>query len=107
MGDDDTFEIDTPNGAISLLRPGFYRVDVNEIGDASTITVRYGEAEVTAGGSAFPVRPDQTVFLTGLDAPASDVRPAIPGNDFESWCLARDRRAENIETARYVSPGVI
>jgi hypothetical protein len=26
----DSFEVDTPNGAVSLAQPGFYRIDVNE-----------------------------------------------------------------------------
>src|SRR4029077_20463293 len=35
LGDDDSFEIDTPNGAVSLLRPGTYRVDVDSAGDTT------------------------------------------------------------------------
>jgi hypothetical protein len=27
----DQFEIDTPNGAVSLLQPGFYRIDVTRL----------------------------------------------------------------------------
>ena len=45
LREDDVVEIDTPNAAVSLLRPGFYRVDVNEAGDATTVTVRDGGAE--------------------------------------------------------------
>lgn len=106
LGEDDALEIDTPNGAVSLLRPGFYRVDVNEAGDTSTITVRHGEAEITAGGSAFPVRAEQSVVLADLDTPSYDRRAGLI-DDFESWCLARDRRAENVGAARYVSPAMI
>ena len=32
LADRDVLEIDTPNGAVSLLRAGLYRVDVNEAG---------------------------------------------------------------------------
>ena len=32
VDDDDTYEIDTPNIAFSLLQPGEYRVDVSEDG---------------------------------------------------------------------------
>src|SRR2546426_1642234 len=58
LGDDESFEIDTPNRAVSLLRPGSYRGDVDSSGDTATVTVRHGEAEVTANGSAFSVRAD-------------------------------------------------
>jgi hypothetical protein len=100
------FEIDTPTGAVSLLRPGLYRVDVNEAGDSVIVTVRQGEAEVTAG-STFPVSDNQSAVLTGVDAPQADMRPAARIDEFEDWCLTRDRRIENAQTARYVSPGVI
>src|SRR5437870_9529522 len=65
LDEEESFEIDTPNGAVSLLRPGTYRVDVNSAGDSTLVTVRRGEVEVTAAGSAFPVRAEQTAVLAG------------------------------------------
>jgi hypothetical protein len=112
LSDSEVFEIDTPNGAVSLLQPGLYRVDVNEAGDSIRVTVRQGEAEVTAGsasapGSAFSVRGGQSALLAGIDVPQSEVRAAVAIDEFEDWCLTRDRRIENAQAARYVSPGVI
>src|SRR5204862_6290497 len=46
LGDDDSFEIDTPTGAISLLRPGTYRVDVDATGATTTLTVPHAQAAV-------------------------------------------------------------
>src|SRR5205807_9043542 len=51
LGDDETFEVDTPNLAFSILRPGRYRINVNEAGDATIVAVRDGQGEVTSGGS--------------------------------------------------------
>jgi hypothetical protein len=107
LGDRDVIEIDTPNGAVSVLRAGLYRVDVNEAGDASTVTVRDGEADIAAGPSAFPLRRDQSAVLAGLDAPQSDVRAAVRIDEFEDWSLTRDRRADSVQAARYVSPEMI
>ena len=101
---DDAVEIDTPSGAISLLRPGFYRIDVGESGDTSTITVRSGEAEVTAGGGSLSVRAQESVTLTGVEQPASNVAAAVRSDDFEDWCLTRDRRVETAIAAKYVPP---
>jgi hypothetical protein len=106
LADTEVFEIDTPSGAVSLVQPGLYRVDVNEAGDSIVVTVRQGEAQVTTG-STFSVLGEQSAVLTGIDAPQSDVRPAVRIDEFEDWCLTRDRRAENVQTARYVSPAVI
>ena len=48
------FEIDTPNATVSVLAAGSYRVDVGPTGDTS-VTVRSGDTEVTAGENAYDV----------------------------------------------------
>ena len=105
--DDEVVEIDTPNSAVSVLQSGLYRVDVSEAGDSSDVVVRRGDAEVSAGGASFPLRAEQSAVLAGLDAPQPDIRGASPFDDFEAWCLTRDRTAENAQSARYVSRDMI
>ena len=107
LGEDESLEIDTPNGAVSLLRSGVYRLDVDTTGDTTSVTVRSGEGEVTAAGSAFPVRREQTAVVVGGDAPTYDVHDAMRSDDWEDWCASRDRRWEDSRSARYVSHGVI
>jgi hypothetical protein len=107
LGEDDAIEIDTPNGVVNVLRPGFYRVDVNANGDTTTVTVRHGEAEVAAGPSAFTVRANQSAIVSGLDNPASESRAAMRVDEFEDWASYRDRRADYPATVRYVSRGVV
>src|SRR6266704_3022581 len=103
LEEDDSFEIDTPNGAISLLRPGSYVVDVDSTGDTTIVTVRRGEAEVTAAGSSFSVRSDQAATLVGTDWPTYDVHDPLAPDEWEDWCASRDRRADNARSASYVS----
>src|SRR5437762_8358765 len=81
LGESESLEIDTPSGAVTLLRSGVYRVDVDSTGDTTSVTVRRGEAEVTASGSAFPVHPEQTAMVVGGDSPTYDVRDAIRSDD--------------------------
>jgi hypothetical protein len=107
LGEEESVEIDTPNGSIDLLRPGFYRVDVNEAGDQTTVIVRSGEAEATASGAAFTVRPESGVVLQGLDGTQMNPRAAGPTDAFEDWCLVRDRRMDQTNAVRYVSPAMI
>src|SRR5215467_14371642 len=52
LDQDQTLEIDTPNIAFNVLRPGSYRVSVNENGDSTIVNVRDGQGEVTGGDSA-------------------------------------------------------
>src|SRR5205823_14480690 len=98
LDDDESLEIDTPNGAVSLLRSGVYRVDVDTTGDTTSVTVRKGEAEVTAAGSAFPVRNKQTAVVVGGESPSYDVQDAIRSDDFQDWCESRNRRSDRKST---------
>src|SRR3989454_8559055 len=107
LRDDESLEIDTPSGAVSLLRTGVYRIDVDTTGDTTSVTVRNGEAEVTAAGSAFPVRREQTALVVAGDSPTHDVPDAMRSDDWENWCASRDRRWDDSRSARYVSHGVI
>src|SRR5579863_8936474 len=101
----ESFEIDTPQAAFSLLRPGEYRVDVDEQGAASIVTVRGGEGEVTAGGQAFPLRAREQVRISGAEGgqPVFDRRDAPVGDGFDNFCEDRDRREDRSESARHMS----
>jgi hypothetical protein len=44
---DDVFEVDTPNLAFSVFRPGHYRVEASADGDYTVVSVREGEGEST------------------------------------------------------------
>jgi hypothetical protein len=107
LDQDDTFEIDTPNLAFSVLRPGIYRITVNEAGDTTVVSVLGGEGEVTGGGQAYSVHANQTATFTGTDQLDADVQDFGGYDDFDHWCSDRDRREDRSSSARYVSPDVI
>ncbi|MBZ5701345.1 MAG: hypothetical protein LAN84_05810 [Acidobacteriia bacterium] len=104
---DEMFEVDTPNLAFTLLRAGEYRIEVNEAGDATVITVRSGDGEMTGGGQALTVHADQRATFTGTEQLSADVDDAGGYDDFDEWCRDRDRRAEHAISTRYVSRDVI
>jgi hypothetical protein len=108
LDQDETFEIDTPNLAFSILRAGNYKVDVNEAGDATLVTVRDGQGEVTGGGSAYTVHARETGTFAGTDQLDADIQGyGDNDDDFDHWCSDRDRREVHSESARYVSSDVI
>src|SRR5260370_8650158 len=78
MADDDVYEVDTPNGAISLLRTGSYRIYVEPDRETTAITVRGGEAEVTAGGCRFSVRSPARASAPATALPSPAFPPAPP-----------------------------
>ena len=101
LGSTEEIEVDTPNASLTLLRAGTYRIDVQQSGD-TTVTVRVGEAEITAGSAVFPLRLRQTTAVTGLDTPAYDVTTAPPLDDWDRWCQARDQKEDQVASAQYV-----
>jgi len=103
LADDESFEVDTPNVAITLLRAGEYRIDADGDAGATSVTVRSGSAQVTGGGTGFAVRPRQTGRATGLDQIQQDIGPALPQGEFDYWCEDRDRAEEqDTVSAQYV-----
>ena len=104
LADDEVVEIDTPQVALSLLRPGEYRVEVNEQGDTTMVSVRSGQAEATAG-QAFTIHPRDQVRITAAagGAPAFDRRDIPPSDPFDNWCADRDRREDFSQSGKYVS----
>ena len=102
LGENESVEVDTPNAAVSLLRSGDYRIDADADNAVTLLNVRGGEAEVTAGGRAFPVRSQQSARLAGMDNPTQDIGPVPPPDGFDGWCEARERREMSSVSARYV-----
>jgi hypothetical protein len=105
LADDETMEIDTPQVAFTLLRPGDYRVEVSDAGDATIVTVRGGDAEATASGQAIPVHAREQVRITAAEGaePVLDRRMAPPSDAFDNFCQDRDRRDDLSPSTKYVS----
>src|SRR5208282_18393 len=102
LGDDENFEIDTPNLAFSVLRPGIYRISVNDAGDTTTIEDLSGEGEVTGGGSAFTLHAGDVGTFSGIDELSADVEDVGGDEDeFEHWCQQRDHHEDISVSARY------
>lgn len=107
LADDEAIEVDTPNLAFSILRPGRYRVNVNEAGDTTIINVTDGEGEVTGGGSSFSVHPGQQGIFTGTDSLGGDMEVLPDADSFDQWADQRDLREDHAVARRYVSDDVI
>jgi hypothetical protein len=108
LGDDETFEVDTPNLAFSILRTGNYKISVNEAGDTTVVVVRDGQGEVTGGGSAYTVHPGEAGTFIGTDQLDADVQSyGGDDEDFDNWCAERDHRIDHSVSAKYVSTDAI
>jgi hypothetical protein len=103
LDDGEVYEIDTPNGAVSLGSAGLYRIDVNTDGTQTKVVVWQGGAEVTAAGSSFQVNQSQVATVSGTDSPTYDLGDIGSPDDWDTWCLGRDAREDHSVSAQYVS----
>ena len=100
-------EVDTPNGAFTIERPGYYRIDVDQ--DRTTFSTRRGgQATLTpANGEATDVGPDKQVVLEGSDTPQLTANAAPDPDEWDRWNLDRSgHEGGPSPSARYVSPEV-
>jgi hypothetical protein len=106
----DQIEIDTPNVALSVLRPGKYRVEVNDEGDTTVVKVAEGEVEASGGSQNLIVHAQQRATFRGIEQLSADRGMLGAPDEFDSWSLERDRRAlraNSSPSARYVSRDVV
>jgi hypothetical protein len=104
---EESYEVDTPNVAISLLRPGDYRISADGDQNLTFAVARGGEAEATGGGAAFPIRPGESARIVGTDAVTPEMGPAPPFDGFDQWAMTLDRREASMVSARYVPRDMI
>ena len=95
-------EIDTPNAAISLSRPGEYRIEIDPGMDSTFVSVQSGEAEVSGTRLEFNVTAGQRVNLSGPEAEEYGRAAPLVLDKFDDFCKARDRRESQSISAKYV-----
>jgi hypothetical protein len=106
LGEDEVFEVDTPNAAITFDRDGRYRIDVDPDGN-TTVAVLQGSAVVAAGGGQIPVRAGEGLQIWGTDQPEYD-RIALRRPDaWDRWVESREARMSRSRSYQYVSASIV
>ncbi|MGB9467196.1 MAG: DUF6600 domain-containing protein [Candidatus Acidiferrum sp.] len=100
----DTYEVDTPNLAFTVKQAGAFRIDVNENGDNTGITVIRGAGQVTASGKTYDLQPGQRGVFNGADDVQSAIAQAPPSDGLDQWSNDRDLGEQDSVSARYVAP---
>jgi hypothetical protein len=99
----DTYEVDTPNAVFMINQAGAFRIDVNENGDNTGITVIRGAGQVTASGKTYDLEPGQRAVFNGTDDVQSTIVPQAPPPDgLDKWSNDRDLGEQNSVSQRYV-----
>jgi hypothetical protein len=103
VDDEDSYEIDTPNVAFTVMQPGDYRIDVDPVGNRTEVTAWRGRGEVTGGGSSYTVVANQYATFTGSDHLDYELGQIPAADGFDTWALNRDQVEDQSDSANYVS----
>jgi hypothetical protein len=103
LDDGDLLEVDTPNLAFTIQRPGEYRIDVNGDGNQTIATVWEGRGEATGGGYSYAVVGGQRATFSGTDELDHQISQIPQRDDFDQWCMERDQREDRSESSNYIS----
>jgi hypothetical protein len=101
-----TYEIDTPNIALSLLQPGDYRVEVDDAGDTTVVKVSSGQAQATGGGQSVSVATQQMATFAGTTTVSYASATLGAPDDLDSWSAGRERQREESASRQYVADDV-
>ena len=101
-----SYEIDTPNVALGVTRPGDYRVDVAPDGSTTTVTVRSGALQAYGDNGQVPVEAGQQITFVGTSLQEASATEAPVLDSFDQWAANRDAAEDRSISARYVSRDV-
>ncbi len=92
----EVFEIDTPNGAVTLERAGDYRIDTDPNRNITLVTVRDGQAEMYQEGISSLITAHQTARFTES---GHQVNPEYVADDFDRFVASRNGAEDSANRA--------
>ncbi len=101
------YEVDAPNLAFTVKQAGAFRIDVNENGDATRVTVIRGEGEVTAGGKTYEVHSGERGEFNGTENIEYSISHAPGPDGLDRWAEERDLKEDRSVSGRYVSRDMV
>src|SRR5271165_3994044 len=100
----DVYEVDTPNLAFTVREAGAFRINVNENGDATSITVIRGQGEIAAAGQSYPVNVGQRANASGSENNVKvQLAAAAQPDALDQWSQQRDLKEDDSVSAKYVN----
>lgn len=102
----DVWEIDTPNAAVTIERPGDYRISVDPDGN-TRVSVQRGAITVAAGGGEIDLSSGEGMVIEGIENPRYDL-VSVPSSDpWDNWVRGRSGRVNRSSSYQYVSADVV
>ena len=105
IGSGQSFEVDTPNAAVTFDGAGSYRIDVDRDGN-TRVFVNSGHAYVAAAGGEVPLDAGKLMAIDGIDSPVYDVTSLPRPDSWDHWVQTRSRPSPAAGSRRYVSADI-
>lgn len=104
----DNYEVDTPNLAFTVKEAGAFRIDVNENGDFTSVSVIRGAGEIAASGQVYEAKAGERFDVSGAEGnvKVTSAAAAQP-DDLDRWAQQRDVAEDNSPSSRYVNRDVV
>jgi hypothetical protein len=99
----DVYEVDTPNVVFNVKEAGAFRIDVNEAGDSSRITVIRGVGEISAEGKTYEVHAGEQAEFDGVENPTYKIAHWSGPDGLDQWAQERDLKEDRSASGNYVS----
>jgi hypothetical protein len=97
-------EVRTPHGLVHFDEIGRYRFDTGGERDSTGITVHQGIARLDTGHGSIVIPSGRRAEVWGAAGTLESRMMEGFRDEFDDWNLARDRRDDNSQSVRYVSP---
>ena len=98
-----SYEIDTPNLALSLQQPGVYRIEVDEPGDTTLVKVSEGQALALGSGESIPIPAQQLMVFSGSTTLSYSAASLGAPDELDAWSATRDRQEQESPSRQYVA----
>jgi len=103
LGRDQNVEIDTPLAALTVLAPGEYRIDLDEVANLMRVEALSGQIAATAGRDAASLHAGEQATYSDQGLSYAGVAALPPGDAFDQWAAERDRREDRAASAQFLS----
>lgn len=107
LAKDEVVEIDTPQAAITVTKPGDYRIEVLADGTHTLVKTYNGECQVSGNSESTRLQSQEQVVLDESGQPAANQKEFSSPDDFDKWAQTRNEQLNRSASSQYVAPDVI
>ncbi len=99
----DVYEVDTPNVVFNVKEAGAFRIDVNEAGDSSRLTVIRGVGQISTEGTTYEVHAGEQADFNGAENPTYSIVHWRGPDGLDQWAQERDLKEDRSASGNHVS----